>query len=262
LACLPFTDVFDSIAFHVDALAVLDDVEPLLHPAGSEAMPAAATVRGMRALLQDPATGPLVRDAVWRTVVSNARAVGQPWPLLAVWLTTPGLRAAAYRLHRRAPADLRDAQSEVLLGFLEALNTVELGSVDIGITLWRQANRCTSKALRQTRRSVAVENIELATPPKIDHDRTSSPARQHHRRIHAASEHTDRQRLEGERLGAVADRMGLRYRLCVRQPGALIGVLRVTPAQGTRTLGRSATRCSTSRPGPSPAADHSDGVAG
>jgi hypothetical protein len=58
--------------------------------------------------------------------------------------------------------------------------------------------------------------------------------------------------------------MGLRHRLCVRQPGALVGILRVAPAQGPRTLGRSATECSTLGPatGPSPAGDQSDGVAG
>lgn len=62
------------------------------------------------------------RDAVWRELVLRARLDGHPWRLAAVGMALPGLRRHARALSTGYRGDPADMDSEVLTGFLSALD--------------------------------------------------------------------------------------------------------------------------------------------
>ena len=110
-------------------------------------------VRGL--LLRPEADYPL-RDRIWTVVVEAARH-GQPsqagdrpgnknWRIVAVALGLPGLRRVAARLCAGLPADqVGDLESEMLTGYLAALQTIELSTGRIASRLCWAAYRAADR---------------------------------------------------------------------------------------------------------------------
>jgi hypothetical protein len=80
----------------------------------------------LRRLLLDAGTRRQLRDAVWRELVIRARRDGPAWRVAAVGMAMPGLRRQAGLLATGWHGDSHDLDSELLVGFMERLATVDL----------------------------------------------------------------------------------------------------------------------------------------
>ena len=80
----------------------------------------------LRALLLAPQTIVEIRDAVWRELVIRARRDGPAWVVAAVGIALPGLRQAAGLLATGWRGDTHDLDAELLAGFVERLQTIDL----------------------------------------------------------------------------------------------------------------------------------------
>ncbi|NKQ57313.1 hypothetical protein HFP15_31050 [Amycolatopsis sp. K13G38] len=88
-----------------------------------------------------------VWDQVWTHVITRARDEGGTWTIVAVGLALPMLTPMASRLTGRYANDPSDIHAEVLRGFLDALQTVDLGKGRITIRLRWAAYRAGHRAL-------------------------------------------------------------------------------------------------------------------
>ncbi|TDD43071.1 hypothetical protein E1288_27785 [Saccharopolyspora elongata] len=88
-----------------------------------------------------------VWDQVWTHVIVRARSEGATWTIVAVGLALPMLTLIATRLTDRYADDPSDIHAEVLRGFLDALQTVDLAGGRIAIRLRWAAYRAGHRAL-------------------------------------------------------------------------------------------------------------------
>ncbi|GAB3832826.1 hypothetical protein ACFPIJ_58200 [Dactylosporangium cerinum] len=103
----------------------------------------------LRVLLLDEGMPRRVRDAVWRVLVTNAREEGPVWRLAVVGLALPGLRrvVTVYAASWRGDAGDRDA--ELLAGFLERLESVDVDQPRIVGRLLDAAERAVKAAMQR-----------------------------------------------------------------------------------------------------------------
>jgi hypothetical protein len=173
-------------------------------------------VREARAVVTDPAASLAVRDAIWATLVRRVRVDPDLWQLAAIWMMLPSLRAITNRLHRTWGVDRQDVQSDVILGFIEALRAANPARRKLGPSLWWATYRHGRHACQQATRDTASEDIDIiaARREMSDHS-TDPPAEPLHSGI-ATSPPTDNPvthtHIEGERLGAIAYHLALRER--------------------------------------------------
>jgi hypothetical protein len=80
----------------------------------------------LRRLLLAAGTSPNARDAVWRELVIRARRDGPAWRVAAVGMAMPGLRRQAGLLAGGWHGDTQDLDSEMLVGFMERLATIDV----------------------------------------------------------------------------------------------------------------------------------------
>ena len=85
----------------------------------------------LKKLLIDDATPRSVRDVVWRELVVRARRDGPAWVIAAVGIAMPGLRRMAGMLAKGWPGDSSDRDSELLVGFVDRLSSIDLREVRI-----------------------------------------------------------------------------------------------------------------------------------
>ncbi|RKT86433.1 hypothetical protein SAMN05421805_10674 [Saccharopolyspora antimicrobica] len=88
-----------------------------------------------------------VWDQVWSHVISRARIEGGTWTITAVGLALPMLTSLAARLTERYADDPSDIHAEILRGFLDALQTVDLAEGRITVRLRWAAYRAGHRAL-------------------------------------------------------------------------------------------------------------------
>ncbi|GGL12558.1 hypothetical protein [Mangrovihabitans endophyticus] len=108
----------------------------------------------LRGLLLSAGTGGVVRDAVWRELVVRARRDGPAWRVAAVGMAMPGLRRQAGLLAAGWRGDTHDLDSELLVGFLERLATIDLDTpricgrlVEAGVRAARKLREAESDTL-------------------------------------------------------------------------------------------------------------------
>jgi hypothetical protein len=94
-----------------------------------------------------------VRDAVWRELVTRARRDGPAWVVAAVGVAMPGLRRVAGMLAVGWRGDTDDLDSELIVGFVTRLKTIDLGVpricgrlIDAGLRAARKARDADSDA--------------------------------------------------------------------------------------------------------------------
>lgn len=88
-----------------------------------------------------------VWDQVWTHVISRARTEGSTWTITAVGLALPMLTTLAARLTERFANDPSDIHAEIVRGFLDALQTVDLAEGRIMIRLRWATYRAGHRAL-------------------------------------------------------------------------------------------------------------------
>ena len=162
-----------------------------------------------------------------------------PWPrptsggasvLLLVWFTLPRLRRAVWQVLSRFPAERADLEAETVQGVLEGVAAVDPLAAGAGERLMRAA---AGRAWRLARSSVPKRPVPDSAA--LSADRVAQPYPD--RRLSAWIVHITppdradglaapirfsalRQRIEGERLGALAEEMGLRHVVHrARRPG-------------------------------------------
>src|SRR3954469_12501959 len=80
----------------------------------------------LRRLFLSAGTNGKSRDEVWRELVARARRDGPPWRVAAVGMAMPGLRRQAGLLAAGWHGDTHDLDSELLVGLMERLATIDL----------------------------------------------------------------------------------------------------------------------------------------
>jgi transposase-like protein len=107
----------------------------------------------LRDRLLSAATSTEVRDAVWRELVVRARRDGPAWVVAAVGVAMPGLRRIAGRLATGWRGDTDDLDSELIVGFVARLKTIDLDLpricgrlIDAGLRAARKARDAGSDA--------------------------------------------------------------------------------------------------------------------
>jgi len=180
------------------------------------------TLCEVRDIALDPEAHPDLRDELWRELARLAQTGGDMWLLAAIWMMIPGFRKISARLSAWASAERDDIEAEIIAGFTEALQTVDLGRERLGVHLWWAAYRHGQHARDMFTRSheIPVEDIDLAASARV---RDGEPDGLLGEAVHAGvisaseAELITRTRLEGERLGSVAQRLGLRYHACAQR---------------------------------------------
>lgn len=76
-------------------------------------------------LLGSQATDHAVKDAIWAELVRLAQTETQPWQIVTAGILAPGLAATARRVVIERGGDPAEIESEVMLGFIEALRVVD-----------------------------------------------------------------------------------------------------------------------------------------
>jgi hypothetical protein len=100
----------------------------------------------LRRVLLAWATPVEVRDAVWRELVIRARRDGPSWVIGTVGMAMPGLRRMAGMLASGWHGDVDDLDSELIVGFVARLQTVDVAEpricgrlIDAGVRAARKA---------------------------------------------------------------------------------------------------------------------------
>ncbi|MFI0483381.1 hypothetical protein [Actinomadura sp. 9N215] len=175
-----------------------------------------------------------LQDAVWTELVTLAQGGDERWQLEAVWMMLPGLRKIVSRLTRGTGSRFGEMEAEVVAGFLEELRDVDAGRAKVGAFLWWSTFRRAWRARSRDEREIPSEELALIAAERELQDHDIRPLVEAvHEGVPSVSEADliNRTRIEGERLGAIAERMGLRYHACrqrrARAEGRLAGYLLV-----------------------------------
>jgi hypothetical protein len=107
----------------------------------------------LRDLLLSPDASFELRDAVWRELVVRARRDGPAWVVAAVGMAMPGLRRVAGMLAAGWRGDTDDLDSELIVGFVARLKTIDVDTrrvcgrlIDAGVRAARKARDADSDA--------------------------------------------------------------------------------------------------------------------
>ncbi|MBD0711616.1 MULTISPECIES: hypothetical protein [unclassified Streptomyces] len=180
------------------------------------------------AALYGPDKNEAFGEAVWRAVIRGAReetGPDGPWQLVLVWLALPRLTGMAHRVCARLRVNRADVEGDLALGLMDALRTAERHHplpIDhlistAGNQAWRSA--------RAARSFLPSADIELLARSRVrpGHDLLGNldgldtptwevdlPSVYRRDRLGAPLRFTgSAEQLEGERVGALADRLGL-----------------------------------------------------
>lgn len=168
----------------------------------------------VRELMLWPGWLPLpVREAAWSKLVARAQRCGPGWVVGAAGMALPGLKSMGARLAAGYRGDCEDLDAELLAGFLTALRTIDPHSGRLAGRLCWAAYRAGAR-LRHAETAASARHggvVESAAPPRPwGHPDLVLVAAVAEGVITAAeADLIGRTRLEGERLAATADRLGV-----------------------------------------------------
>lgn len=156
-------------------------------------------------LVRDRGAPTTTRDAVWATLLQLVQADPKYWEPTVLWVALSLLRGIANRLYWTWQTDKSEIRSEVVLAFIETIRSADPDRPGIGTHLWWTTFRQAREACRRATREVASEHAELLASRQIALEDLSS-------RTDPDVDSTDRDgiTMEGERLGSLATRCGLR----------------------------------------------------
>lgn len=106
----------------------------------------------VRVLLLKRRTSWISKNAVWQELVRQSHTKPEPWTTVAAAMMMPGLKHIGGKLGPRYPGDRNDLDSEILEGFLQALDLAEVEAPKIHSQLYFAALRRGHEACnRETR---------------------------------------------------------------------------------------------------------------
>jgi hypothetical protein len=214
-------------------------------------------LREAREIVHGPERDGARAHALWRAAVLEAREeeasevrTQELRDILPILLALPRLRAAVNRIVRRLPVDVDDLESEAVLAVLESTRVLDPDGPGLGERIMRAAATRAWTFARSTARERSVPDVpalaaergltapwhangsgtegwELQISPP---DRTDGLAAPLYFTV-------SRERIAGERLGALAEGIGLRdvvYRARRPSEGRRIGTLSLRPAGSPR----------------------------
>ncbi len=122
----------------------------------------------LRGLLIARSTPRASADQVWSQLVVRARRDGPAWVVGAVGIALPALRFRAGLLSRGWRGDVADLDSELLLGFLERLKTIDVDAQNIAARLVEAGARAVKKAREHdgVRESVSTGGAQSIPPAR------------------------------------------------------------------------------------------------
>ncbi|MFD9537659.1 hypothetical protein [Streptomyces sp. NPDC060010] len=193
-----------------------------------------------------------LRAALWQLVVREARGEGaqeEDWRMYAVWLAAPGLSRTAFRVASRMGAERKDVEGELLLGLMEEIRGCDPDGPDVGARVLRAVHGRVWAYARAGRQEMAVAEVpdqqaswdplrerSCGDPDELWALEVSRP--QTAEGLSATLRFTESATCrEGERLGVLAERLGLEDRVfrarCPR-PGRRVGPLAPCEGRGGR----------------------------
>jgi hypothetical protein len=174
------------------------------------------SLKTAREWVSDPTSPPSVGDAIWSQLIRLAGEQKEPWELAAVWMMVPGLRRICRRCRRYgAPLDLGELEAEAVAGFVEALRMADPDQSTLGGWLWWTTYRHVQQVSSRARYETPTADIELVGNQRIGENDSSRMTQPGPNLIDGAMPVVDEPgvvgsaSLEGERLGALAYRLGL-----------------------------------------------------
>jgi hypothetical protein len=123
----------------------------------------------VRVLLLKRRTSWVTKDAVWQELVRRAHASPEPWTTVAAAMMMPGLKHIGGKLGPRFLGDRSDLDSEILEGFLQALDIADARAPKIyGQLYWAAFRRghevCNSERRRAMSRSELTDTAADRRP--------------------------------------------------------------------------------------------------
>lgn len=123
----------------------------------------------VRVLVLKRGTSWVTKDAVWRELVQRAQSEPEPWSTVAAAMMMPGLKHIGAKLGSRFRGDRGDLDSEVLEGFLAALDIADPKAPKLyGQLYWAAFRRghefCNSENRRTMSRSELTETVVASEP--------------------------------------------------------------------------------------------------
>lgn len=199
---LEFSSIFDVIAAGFASPSAWSKVlvqEGELGPG----VPTAAVTAGLACDIVRGADVPdPVCQAVWSRLVLGSRN-SQYWERVLLWSWVPRLRALTRRLHSNWRNDRLDIQSDVLLGFLLTARDVDVNDERLPSRLYWGTHEFAKQACRSATQDLPSDDIE-------SHQRRLGHVAETDLTVVPLHSRPDSATVEGERIGALADRMGLR----------------------------------------------------
>ena len=195
------------------------------------------TVAMAREILLDRDADPALSDRIWATLVRNYRRCSRRWQPVVIWMMVPYLRAITARLSHNWwwRVDVEDIRSEVIVGFLEALTQVDPDGGELGGHLWWRTFGNARRGCALPAAERPADDLDLIAARAADHSIDSTA--EHGYLDGVAREPVDVPRdvssIEGARLGALAQRLGLRDRALDRPRGRRS--VRIVSVRGNRT---------------------------
>ncbi|GAA2719407.1 MULTISPECIES: hypothetical protein [Streptomyces] len=213
MALLRWDNAFDNIETHVLELQTSPDLHLALPGLARPLRLSPAEARN--ALYRVPGDEDL-RNSIWSSTIARARREGDArsdWQLFVTWLAIPALRRTVYQVSSRLGSERAEVEAEVLVALLEELQTVAPDQPNCGQTLlqavrtraWRAARRPPEATVADT---AVMEVLRRRSGHGVE---GHIPAPASRERLLAAPRITvSRAQREGELLGALAHRLGLR----------------------------------------------------
>ncbi len=210
VTCLNSSSVFTAIEQHFTTLTA-EPHQPLAITVDHDPEPRELSVTEARDITCDRTVPLGRRDQIWRELIHRARRTPNPWGLAAVWMMLPGLKSATRRISRTTRLDIADLRSAAITGFLEALAAIDPDGENLGSALYWSAYQAARTACRPHPRITIDPTDEI---DRIAARITDTPAPVQRGLVETArTDHPSRSRLEAERLGSLAHRMGVADRL-------------------------------------------------
>jgi hypothetical protein len=214
MSLLPYTNVFACLAHWVETCC--PDERLCLHTGScaeapeDSCLPLSALWASIRCETPESAK----RADQWEAIAQHLhheaeRGQKGPWTLIALWLLTPRLRKAVRTSVGRTGAEASDVCSEVLAGVVQAMATVRAARPDgIEEHLVGAAYAAGRKTGRRAPNEVPKAEIENGLPTPVPH--MAAPLFIDGQVVRVGPMSMElAQRAHGERLGALAQRLGL-----------------------------------------------------
>ena len=145
-------------------------------------------------------------NAWWRGLIEESRRSPDPWQSAALWAFVPRLRNMMWEIYRSTGLGLDECRSELLLGALEALTSIEFGTKDIGKSFITLAAKSAWKLGRGNARAMSElgwtgDELQLML------DEMPPPSKKIEQIIDARKYFLTPKQLTGERFGAIAAKL-------------------------------------------------------